>query len=178
MKSEDIENNTLISEKNIKFITKLRMNTLPIIVYRIIVVLLGLFFLMVSVANLDVPHPNYSTVLFYFLLGFIFIVFAIWGLKLIYYKKSLKSSDVNILEKIVFKKDKVIVKAGTNDVNITNEFLYSAFVDMIINHDDFYYLKLKNKNQYLIIDMNGFNNEQDKELVNEYLKNNNKKIKK
>lgn len=178
MEGENIENSTLISEKNIKYIVKLRMNTLPIIIYRIIGVLFGLFYLMISVANLDVPNPNYSTVLFYFLFGFIFIIFVVFGLKFIYYKKILKYSDANMLKKIVFKNDKIIVKAKTNDFNITNEFLYSAFVDTIINHDNFYYLKLKNKHQYLIINMDGFNSIQDKEIVNEYLKNNNKIIKK
>lgn len=144
------------------------MHTLPIIVCRIIFVLFGVFYLMISIANLDVPHPNYSTLLFYLLLSLVFIVFAIFGLNFIYYKKSLKSSNVNMPRQIVFKKDKVIVHGESADLNITNEFLYSAFVDMVIIHDDFYYLKLKNKNQYLIINMNGFKSVQDKELVNEY----------
>lgn len=173
----DVENNTLISNKEIHFIAKLRMRTLPIIIYKIIIVFFGVFYLMISIANLDVPHPNYSTVLFYFILGVVFIVFAFWGLKFIYYKKSLKSSNVNMPRKMVFKKDKVTVQIESSDLNSTNEFAYSIFADMVIIHDDCYYLKLKDKNQYLIVNISGFKDKNDKEQVIEYLQNNNKSFK-
>lgn len=41
---KDVENHTLISNKEIHFIAKLRMHTLPIIIYKIIIVFFGVFY--------------------------------------------------------------------------------------------------------------------------------------
>ncbi len=121
------KNKTNITKENMAYITKLCLKSVGVILFRFIVLIIGIFSVLISIDEANELYPDYVEVVLCLISGAVLIFYSVYGISFVYRKKSIKASYIELLREYKINSTCIVVSMGNNKMKVTNEFLYSNF---------------------------------------------------
>lgn len=152
-----LENSTKLKEENLVFLNKLRLNTPLIKIYRIVVTLLGILFLVLGLLRFMVSFPHTGMGTFEMLCGILLLVIAFYGLKAYSLNRLRKQSHTDAVRNYTITNAGIRSYSELEGVKAATDYSFDSF-GKVYRHGNCIYMEIKLNKMYLLIDMNGFPN--------------------